>query len=707
MQAPLGSWRGVFGVRMGRLLVVVVLAWSCADGSAPAGPLPALPSPDTPPPEELDGAAIYFAQCASCHGDHGEGGLGSRIAPWESSRGRLVEIVDASMPFEDPTRCEGACAEVVADYVLTLDGELHCEGVATAPQRTRLLTRREYEATVRDLLAPLGGAGSDPCVDGTRFEYEPATAHSSVHLAGSFNDWDPGAWPMELVDGVWSTTRVLAEGEHEYKLVLDGTEWIADPANPDTAPDGFGGVNSLIRVTCAGAGEGVSVADVTSRFPVDTRLEGHPFDNAAGVVTAVHAQEYLDAGRELARRVGDRAAELVECESGCAEVFARDFGRRAFRRPLSDEEVARYAALADAEGLDAALQAMLISPHFLYRFENGVRDGEVFRLTPWEVATALSYTLHGTTPSDELLDAAANGDLDTPEGIRAQAEALLEDPRSRAPLEVFATQWLGVDTLPSESRSLDAALRESMLAETRALVSRVVYDGLPFEALFTASDADFDDALAAHYGVSAGSTETAPERRAGVLGHGALHASYAHSDQSSPIQRGVFVRQRLLCQEFPPPPPDAGGVPDVDPEATTRERFAQHTESERCASCHQYIDPIGFGFERFDQDGRYRETENGAPIDPGGELRDVEGFGTGTTAAFTSLPELGAALAASEAARDCFARQYWRFARGRHEDRDDACALRAIEDRFAEAGDVRALVLDVLSSDDFLNRRAR
>src|SRR5690606_9777345 len=103
--------------------------------------------------------------------------------------------------------------------------------------------------------------------------------------------------------------------------------------------------------------------------------------------------------------------------------------------------------------------------------------------------------------------------------------------------------------------------------------------------------------------------------RAGLLGHASVLASYAHSDQSSPILRGLFVRQTLLCQSVGSPPPNAGGVPEVDPSATTRERFRQHTDDDFCRSCHQYIDGVGFGFERFDALGRLRETENGHPID--------------------------------------------------------------------------------------------
>ena len=712
------------GLRLSRIGALVA-PWivACAGGGSPAGP--GLP-PGSEGPESWDGAAVYAEQCASCHGDAGEGGLGPAVYSWADGRDALVANIDETMPYVDPSECRtGGCAEAVADYVLGLDGVVLCDDPPLPARRLRLLTRREYAATVRDLLAPLGGmreTGPDPCTDGTTFTYDAGgRSLGSVHVAGSFNGWDPAAWPMRAEGGVWTLTRVVPEGRHEYKLVLDGGEWITDPANPETAPDGFGGANSVLEVACAGGGEpggAVAIADLTRAMPVETRPEAFPFDNAAdpAVVTSVHAQEYLSAAKRVADAVGARVVELVPCEgddAGCAEQFVRTFGRRAFRRPLTDEERARYGALATgeasrAEGWQVALHGLLASPHFLYRSEVGEAHEGAFRLTGWELAAGLSYGLLGTTPGDALLDAAAAGELDDAEGVGRWVDRLLANEGAREQLGVFARQWLGVEGLGELTRGLDPALRADLVEETERFVAEVAFGGGRFRDLLTADWTVANDRVAAHYGLEGpgdwGRVTLPEERRAGVLGHASLHVRYAHSDQSSPIQRGTFLRRRLLCQDFPPPPPEAGGVPDVDPTATTRERFRQHTENPRCYSCHQYIDDLGFGFERFDQDGRYRDVENGQPIDPSGVLRDVEGFGTDTEAPFASLPELGARLAESEAAPDCFARQVWRFAHGALE--SDACMVRELEERFrASEGDIGALLREVYASERFRLRQ--
>ena len=189
-------------------------------------------------------------------------------------------------------------------------------------------------------------------------------------------------------------------------------------------------------------------------------------------------------------------------------------------------------------------------------------------------------------------------------------------------------------------------------------------------------------------------------------GHASVLASTAHSDQTSPIRRGLWVRRNLLCQELPPPPPFAGGVPDVDPNATTRDRFAQHTANPACRSCHQYIDGVGFGFEQLDPVGRWRDTEQGHPIDATGELTDLEHLGSETSATYRTIPELARLVAGSRAAPACFVRQYYRFARGVQDSLAGRCARRALEQRFADSGgDVRQLMLDTLLSRDFVVRR--
>jgi hypothetical protein len=386
-----------------------------------------------------------------------------------------------------------------------------------------------------------------------------------------------------------------------------------------------------------------------------------------------------------------------------------------FRRPLSTEEAAHYGGLA-ATDLATALHALLMSPHFLYRSELGVASGDQFRLTGFEIATALSYAFVGTTPSDALLAAAADGELDRPEGIERWARKLVADPRARAQIGELVLQWVGgQNVLTADKRAdlfpgFDDATRRSLAAETRSFAAHAVFDGSgTLRELLTADYTVLDATAARFYGVTptaSGVTPYADQRRAGVLGHASVLASTAHSDQTSPIRRGLLIRRNLLCEDLPPPPPFAGGVPDVDATATTRERFAMHTANLVCASCHRYIDDVGFGLERFDAVGRWRVQEHGKPIDPTGNLNDVERLGSGTSAPYASLPELAVAIADSAAAPSCFTRQYLRFTRGLRESLAQRCERLSLEKSFAASGqDVRELMVQSVLTSSFVERR--
>ncbi|MCB9600952.1 MAG: DUF1592 domain-containing protein [Sandaracinus sp.] len=466
------------------------MAAGCREGGEPAGPRSDLP------PRTFDAAGYYAAECAFCHGGAGQGRRGPALAPWAGARDELIASIDETMPFSDPSECTGRCAEAVADHVLSLSGELDCSAPPSAPRRLRLLTRREHAATVRDLFAPLGGGttpSADPCTDGTTFRFTPSRAVSSVSVAGSFNGWDASAWPMRDEGGTWTLTRVVPEGSYEYKFVLDGSEWVPDPSATATTPDGFGGVNSVVVVRCGGAGPGVGVTipDPTTGLPPETRPEAYPFDLQAddGIVTLVHATEYLSAAKRVADALGDSVAQLVPGSD--RPGFVRTFGRRAFRRPLSDTEVDRYVELSNLESDENAarrliVRGLLASPVFLYRSEVGVLDGRQYRLDGYEMASALSYGLLGTTPPDALLDAAARGELDSDEGVRRTAESLLADPRARDTLRVFARQWLGLDAIGELSRETSLATRQKLREATERFVAGVVLDGGSFEDLLTA-----------------------------------------------------------------------------------------------------------------------------------------------------------------------------------------------------------------------------
>jgi hypothetical protein len=671
------------------------------------------------------GAALYQEMCQVCHGETGEGGLGPVLRDSKRSVGELERAIADRMPANAPGQCTGECASELAQFIR--DGltsrALACNTVPPSARRLRLLTRREYRATVRDLFgsgAPAmscaratdcayrdtctGGQCEPTACDAQTFVFDPqGRSYASVHVAGDFNQWAAtiagGGLPLvyDASSSLWVGTFTIGSGRHVYKLVLDQAQWISDPRAPASEQDGFGGQNSIVELACSGS------ADPIASLPVESRRAGFPFDTDSGaaLVTAAHVDAYLAAAEKLA----DFAAS--------APLDVATIGRRLFRRPLSSEELARYSALATMDA-KTALHAMLISPAFLYRSELGERSGDKYRLTAYETAAALSYMFIGTTPSDELLDAAEQGELAKPAGLERWARALLADSRARTQVGELVLQWsgaqnvLGAEKRPDLFADFTDATRSALAAETRAFAAHVVFDGTgTFEELLTADYTIVDPVAARFYGFAGTGRVSYPDdKRAGLLGHASVLASTAHSDQTSPVLRGLLVRRNFLCQDLPPPPPFAGGLPEVDPNATTRDRFEAHSKNGACRSCHQFIDPIGFGLERFDPVGRWREQENGQPILPGGDMNDVERLGTGTSAEFETLPQLARAVAGSTAAQSCFVRQYLRFSRGVRETLAERCARVKLEDKLAETGgDIRELMVQSVLSPDFVERR--
>jgi hypothetical protein len=721
-----------------RALLIAVMATACSSGDG---------SYDY---ANSKGAALYQEMCQVCHGEIGEGGLAPPLRDSERSVAHLENVISERMPANAPGQCQGECASEIAQFIhegLTTKA-LACKAVPSARRQLRLLTRREYRATVRDLFGDLAPAMAcakasecafrDTCsagqcqpsgCDAQTFVYDPQGRQlTSVHVAGDFNGWSSTiaggglALSYDAASKLWVGTFAIGSGHHLYKLVLDQQQWISDPRSPASMPDGFGGQNSIADVACPTGGSG----DPAASFPIESHKAGFPFDTdaAAALVTSAHVDAYLAAAEKLADFAAADPNALVACDwsgarSSCARALATEIGRRLFRRPLATDELDRYSALVTAgtdanAGVATALHAMLVSPAFLYRSELGEKaDNGRYRLTPYEIATALSYTFVGTTPSSELLAAAGRGELATTKGIEAWARKLIADPRAREQVGELVIQWTGAQNAVVADKRPDLfpdwqTARSSLVAETRAFAAHVAFDGGgTFEELMTADYTVLDAVAAKFYGVSGtGRVAYSGGQRAGLLGHASVLATSAHSDQTSPVLRGLLVRRNLLCQELPPPPPFAGGLPAVDPNATTRDRFAMHSSNSACRSCHQYIDPIGVGLERFDPVGRWRESENGKSIDANGDMRDIEQLGIGSKAPYTTLPELARTIASSHAAQSCFVRQYLRFSRGVRETLAERCARLAVEDKFKAAhGDIRELMVQSVLTPDFVERR--
>lgn len=418
-----------------------------------------------------------------------------------------------------------------------------------------------------------------------------------------------------------------------------------------------------------------------------------PFDNEYG---PQEASQPLIEGLELLARdaaqrlVGDplRRDAVLGCtpigpaDEGCLRGFVARFGRRALRRPLADGEVDELVALgleyAGREddfhaGVAMVVRALLQDAEFVYRVELGTPvDGEpgVLALDDFELATRLSYLVWGSTPSDAMLDAAEAGQLHTPQQLESMLQQLLQDPRARTQIDRFHAMWLGYAQLPHPLE-----LTNAMRTETAALVERVVFDQpQPWTELFTATETFVDDVLAEHYGLPAPAgagpawVSYGSSGRQGLLSHGSFLSVAAGPGDTSPVRRGRMIREQLMCQPIPPPPPNVDAdVPPPQGDAECKwDRYAVHREAGACAGCHAQMDPIGFGLERYDREGRYRTHDDGAPqcvIAGDGEL-----VGLGT---FNGPAELSALLVDEALLQPCVAQQLYRFALGRALDPDD------------------------------------
>ncbi len=467
--------------------------------------------------------------------------------------------------------------------------------------------------------------------------------------------------------------------------------------------------------------------------PPDAAVNGFDAIGAAQLtVSANGVDDYRKSALAAAQQgLADatRRAALVPCapsapdDAACLEQVVRAFGVRAWRRPLLDDEVQDWVQLGQEAGrahgafdraMELVMAGLLQSPDFLYQIEVGEPDPDAperLRLTDFELATRMSFFLVGSIPDAALLEAAAQGELSTPEGIRQHAQRLLEKPEARAALQRFfdeAFQLRALDDLVKDTAlfpQFSPALARAMRTETELLIEDVIWtregdlrDVL--DAPWTFVNAD----LAALYDLPAASQSgfarvdlPATSKRAGFLSQASFLAMNAHTTETSPTHRGKFIRERLLCGTIPAPPPGVSTmlepVPDGNPR-TMRERLKEHQTNPSCSGCHVMMDNLGLGFENFDALGRYRETEHGLPIDPVSQFDDKGSF---------DGPRALAALLRDDArVTDCIVRNVFRMATGHVDTAGEAAAIRRAQGAFAASGyRMKALLAEVVASDAF------
>jgi len=413
--------------------------------------------------------------------------------------------------------------------------------------------------------------------------------------------------------------------------------------------------------------------------------------------------------------------------SQAAEDVLRPILRRAFRRPVTDEEVQRYVSLAERTvteqsetydyGLYVALQAILVAPDFLFRVESDPpADAADRALNSFEVASRLSYFLWSSMPDEELLQLAESGQLLDHGVLRQQVRRMLQDARSEALSRNFAAQWLNLRNLtdvrpnPEVYPDFDDALRKSMARETELLFSTIVREDRSIEEFLTADYSFVNERLARHYGISgvAGDefvrVSLAGTRRTGVLTHASILTLTSNPGRTSPVKRGKWILENILA-EVPPPAP--AGVPPLEEAGkdlgglSLREKMELHRKDPACAVCHRILDPLGMGFENFDGTGRWRDEDAGKAVDASGELPGGDRFtGPGEL--------LGILHGRKDRFFQAFTEKMLVFSLGRGLEYYDRCTVEESLTQLKSGGyRFSVLVESIVTSDAFLRRAGR
>jgi hypothetical protein len=626
------------------------------------------------------------------------------------------------------------------------------------------LNRVEYNNTVRDLLGtsmspgdafPSDGAGEGFDTIADVLNVSPIQAELYQRAAVALAD--------EALAIPWGTTRV---GEAESSAVthpnggrLEGTTaWallttgqVIFPVNltaagtyrvavrafarqggPDVARMEVRLDGKAVRTFEVGAvASAPEVYELTLDIPAGSHQIAAAFTNDfANTTTREDRNLYVDWFRVTGPKgQGDNPirTRLMVCTPDpanpvpCMSQIVRTFARRAWRRPVTDEEVAALVALRDVaqkqgEGVDRALalavEAILSSPYFLYRFEKDPDPNslEPRMLNAHELASRLSYFLWSTMPDDELLDLADSGRLSEPAELQAQITRMLADPKAMALVDNFASQWINWRGL--EEHQIDAdvypnfddTLRADMMEETKLLLREFLVRKLPLSELLTANYTFVSPRLAGHYGMQHPGGEGFQRvdltgGRRGLLGQGSVLTVTSYPTRTSPVFRGKWVLQQLLCFEPAPPPPGVEGLEGkVDPTLPLRDQMAQHRTNPACYGCHAAMDPLGFAMENFDGIGTWRDKVGEHAIDASGELPDGRKF--------NGVGELADTLSRDPHFYRCAIEKMMTYALGRGLHNSDDKTLRRLEADFTRRGHrLTDLVPLIATSRPFLYRR--
>ncbi len=412
-------------------------------------------------------------------------------------------------------------------------------------------------------------------------------------------------------------------------------------------------------------------------------------------------------------------------EDSCARRILSNLARRAYRRPVTDDDLQPLLTFYKSgkkdggfeAGIQAGLERLLVSFNFLFRIEGdppNATPGTMYRLTDVDLASRLSFFIWNSIPDEELLNAATRGKLKDPAVLEQQVRRMLRDPRSRALVDSFASQWLTVRKVNSWQPDQilfpewDENLRDGFIQETQLFLDSQLREDRSIVDLITADYSFVNERLAKHYGIP----NVYGERfrrvtftdgvRGGLLGQGGILMVTSYPDRTTPVIRGFWVLENLLGMPPPPPPPNVPDLAAVNSDGrkrTLREQMEVHRRNPACASCHVRMDPLGFALENFDAIGRWRTTSDGVPIDPVSVLTDGTRIDGAKGLRQFVLNHRGDYV-------HTFTAKLLTYALGRSVDYQDNPAVRKII-RDAAAGDYRwsSIILGIVKSTPFQNRR--
>ena len=529
--------------------------------------------------------------------------------------------------------------------------------------------------------------------------------------------------------------EISVDGERVALLEMDRWMRVSDPGGVEMSTEPIMVTSGAHRVTAAFIKRTDGpVQDLIS--PHDWSLASTAIAGTYGVNSLPHLRDLVIGGPITTVGISDTPVRrrIFTCTPAtpsearpCAEAIMSRLGEEAFRRPLSENDLAGLMLFYDngAEdgdfeiGVRTALEAMLASPRFVFRFERppaDIGDGETYPIDGFALASRLSYFLWGAPPDAELRQVASDGSLLGDRVLEAQVLRMLSDPKAEALGPRFAGQWLRLQDLdrvhPDVRLQPDfhQQLADAMRLETELFFNSLVRDDRSVLDLYNADYTYVNERLARHYGIEGVTGEafrrvTYPDdTRRGVLGHASILTLTSHAGRTSPVLRGKWVMEVLMGTPPPPPPPDIPPLEDVagavdGRELTTRERMEQHRADPSCNSCHRFIDPIGLALDNFGVTGKWRTREGGNLLDTRGELYDGTPL-TGPTDLRQALLNRPIPLVRT------FTENLLAYGLGRRVEYFDQPTVRAIT-RAAEADGYRmsAFILGIAKSDAFRLQR--